>query len=133
MTLSDVVRSFRVVMDGIESTHEEIRLTYNRRTIARVIPESAERTALEVFGDLYRTLDHGTGDALARAVESAKRSGRNLVAGPRFDRYPLICKSVNDEDHTGDSRRHLPGIEGKSGEGRGHAHQADRGGSEASG
>jgi len=76
MTVTDVARNFRVVMDGIENTREEIRLTRNRKTIARIVPESAEQTALEVFGDLYRTLDEGTGDALARAVESARRSER---------------------------------------------------------
>ena len=71
VTVADVARNFRVVKEGIENIREEIRLTRNRKTFARIVPKSAEQTALEVFGDLYRTLHHGTGDALARAVESA--------------------------------------------------------------
>ena len=75
MTVTEVSRNFREVMDGVEEAGEEVVLMRNRRAIARLVPEPAEQTALEVLGDLYRTLDEATGKALAHAVSRAKLRG----------------------------------------------------------
>jgi antitoxin (DNA-binding transcriptional repressor) of toxin-antitoxin stability system len=72
MTVTQVSRNFREVMDGVEGAGEEVVLTRNRRAIARIVPEPAEQTALQVLGDLYRTLDEATGNALAEAVARGK-------------------------------------------------------------
>ena len=74
MTVTEVPRHFREVMDGLEEAGEEVVLMRNRRAIARLVPEPAEQTALEILGDIYRTLDEATGNALAKAVARGKLS-----------------------------------------------------------
>jgi len=81
MTVTEVSRNFRDVMDGVEEAGEEVLLVRNRRAIARLVPEPAAQTALEVLGDLYRTLDETTGEALAKAV--ARRKLSDKVVGLR--------------------------------------------------
>ena len=58
--------------------HQEIDLVRNRRRVARLVPEAPAENALEVFGDLYRTLDDRTADALSNAVSALRkrRTGR---------------------------------------------------------
>jgi len=72
MTVTEVSRNFREVMDGVEESGEEVVLMRNRRPIARLLPEPAEQTALQVLGDIYRMLDEETGNALAEAVARGK-------------------------------------------------------------
>lgn len=79
MTVTEVARNFSSVMDGVESRQEEIVLIRNRKPVARLVPEVPEMTALEVLGDLYRTLDDGTADALAKGVRRARVSGRGTL------------------------------------------------------
>ena len=64
---------------------EEIVLVRNHRPIARLVPEPPAQNALEVLGDLYRTLDDDTADALAEAVNTgrkAKGGKRNEMRNP---------------------------------------------------
>jgi hypothetical protein len=68
------------VLDSVERDHEEIVLVRNRRQIARLVPEAPCQDALEVFGDLYRTLDQETAKALAAAVSSTRKSRRGRVS-----------------------------------------------------
>jgi prevent-host-death family protein len=80
LTVTDVARHFSDVVDRVERDQEEVVLVRHRRTIARLIPESPAQTALEVLGDLYRTLDDKTADALAAAVTRArKRTGATVA------------------------------------------------------
>jgi len=72
MTVTEVARNFSSVMDGIEAGQEEIILIRNRKPVARLIPEPPEMTALEVLGDLYRTLDDATADALSEAIRKTR-------------------------------------------------------------
>jgi antitoxin (DNA-binding transcriptional repressor) of toxin-antitoxin stability system len=76
MTVTEVARNFSSVVDGVQSDQEEIVLVRNHKPIACLVPEPPEMTALEVLGDLYRTLDDGTADSLAEAVKSARKGGR---------------------------------------------------------
>ena len=73
MSVTEVARNFSAVLDGVEREQEEVVLVRNRRQIARLIPEPPARNALEVLGDLYRTLDDDTAKALVKAIHSAKK------------------------------------------------------------
>jgi len=73
LTVTEAARNFSRVLDEIEREQEEIVLVRNHRQIVRLIPEPPEQTALEVLGDLYQTLDEGTADALAKAVNRTRK------------------------------------------------------------
>ena len=79
LTVTEVARKFSAVMDEVERDQEEIILVRNQKTIARLVPESAAQNALEVLGDLYRTLDDNTADALVSAIGIARKVGGNTL------------------------------------------------------
>ena len=79
LTVTEVSRNFSAVMDGIESEQEEIVLVRNHRPVARLVPEPPAQNALEVLGDLYRTLDDETADALAAAIRSGRKGKRGTL------------------------------------------------------
>jgi antitoxin (DNA-binding transcriptional repressor) of toxin-antitoxin stability system len=79
LTVTEVARNFSAVMDEVERDQEEIILVRNHKTIARLVPESAAQNALEVLGDLYRTLDDKTADALVQAVGVARKVKGNTL------------------------------------------------------
>jgi antitoxin (DNA-binding transcriptional repressor) of toxin-antitoxin stability system len=83
MTVTEVARNFSSVMDGVESEQEEIILLRNNRPVGRLVPEPPEKTALEVLGDLYRTLDDKTADALAEAIKSTRKGKGATLKGLR--------------------------------------------------
>ena len=78
-TVTEVARNFSAVMDRIEEKQEEIVLIRNNRPIARLVPEPPAQNALDVLGDLYRTLDEGTADALVEAIKSQRKSKRGTL------------------------------------------------------
>ena len=80
LSVTDVARNFSAVLDALERDQEEIVLVRNQRHIARLIPEAPHQDALNVFGDLYRTLDDATADALSAAIASQRKSRRGRVA-----------------------------------------------------
>lgn len=79
LSVTEVARNFSTVLDNVEREQEEVVLVRNNRRIARLIPEPAARNALEVFGDLYRTLDDGTAEALAAAIAGVRKSKRGTL------------------------------------------------------
>ena len=79
LSVTEVARNFSAVLDGVEREQVEVVLVRNRRKIARLVPEPPAQTALEVLGDLYRTLDEGTADALAAAIGNAKKGRRRTL------------------------------------------------------
>jgi len=79
LTVTEVARNFSAIMDGLESEQEEIVLMRNHRPIARLVPEPAAQNALEVLGDLYRTLDDDTANALAEAIDTGRKSKRGKL------------------------------------------------------
>ncbi len=79
LTVTEVARNFSAVLDGVEREQEEVVLVRNHRQIARLVPEPPARNALEVLGDLYRTLDDRTADALAAAIGRAKKGKRGTL------------------------------------------------------
>ena len=80
LSITEVARNFRKVLDAVEHGQEEVVLVWNRKQVARLVPEAARQDALEVFGDLYRTLDEKTANALAAAVSRLRASRRGRVA-----------------------------------------------------
>ncbi len=80
LSVTDVARNFSAVLDALERNQEEIVLVRNQRHIARLIPESPHQDALNMLGDLYRTLDDETADALSGAIASRRKSRRGRVA-----------------------------------------------------
>jgi prevent-host-death family protein len=79
LTVTEVARNFSAVMDGVEADQEEIVVVRNSKPVARLVPEPPAQNALEVLGDLYRTLDDNTAEALADAVNVGRRSKRGTL------------------------------------------------------
>ena len=77
---TEVARNFSAVLDAVERDQEEIILIRNQRQVARLVPEAPRQDALAVFGDLYRTLDDETADALSAAIASERKGRRGRVA-----------------------------------------------------
>jgi len=78
MTVTEAARNFSRVLDEVERKQEEIVLVRNHRQIVRLVPEPPAQNALQVLGDLYRRLDDGTAEALAKAVKRT-RKGKNVT------------------------------------------------------
>lgn len=84
LSATEVARNFSAVLDRVERDQLEVVLVRNRRQIARLIPEPPAQNALEVLGDLYRTLDEDTAEALAATINRAKKDRRGTL-GARLD------------------------------------------------
>jgi prevent-host-death family protein len=85
LTVTEVARNFSLVMDRLQAEQEEIILTRNDKPVARLVPEPPAQNALEVLGDLYRTLDDETAEALLEAIQSdrkRKRGNLNELRNP---------------------------------------------------
>lgn len=83
LTVTEVARNFSSVLDELEREQEEIVLVRNHRQIARLVPEPPAQTATEVLGDLYRTLDDNTADALLAAIERGRKGKQKTLADLR--------------------------------------------------
>jgi prevent-host-death family protein len=79
LTVTEVARNFSAVMDGVEADQEEIVVMRNNKPVARLVPEPPALHALEVLGDLFRTLDDKAADALVDAVNVARKSNRGTL------------------------------------------------------
>jgi prevent-host-death family protein len=80
LSVTEVARNFSAVLDAVEREQEEIVLVRNRRQVARLVPEAPRQDALEVFGDLFRTLDDETAKALTRALSAGRKTRRGRVS-----------------------------------------------------
>jgi prevent-host-death family protein len=80
LSATEVARNFSAVLDAVERDQQEIVLVRNRRSVARLVPEAPRQDALSVFGDLYRTLDDGTAEALSAAIRARRRRRRGRVS-----------------------------------------------------
>jgi len=80
LSVTEVARNFREVLDAVEYEQEEIVLIRHRKQVARLVPEAASQNALEVFGDLYRTLDDRTAEAVATAIAAGRERRRGRVS-----------------------------------------------------
>jgi prevent-host-death family protein len=80
LSVTEVARNFSAVLDAVERDQEEIVLVRNQRQIARLVPEAPRQDALSVFGDLYRTLDDKTAEALSTAIAAHRKKRRGRVS-----------------------------------------------------
>ena len=80
LSVTEVSRHFSEVINSVEKKQEEIVLVRNQKRVARLVPEVAPQNALEVFGDLYRTLDDATVEALSSFRSGARRKRRGRVS-----------------------------------------------------
>ena len=79
LSVTEVARNFSAIIDRVEAEQEDVVLIRNQKVVARLVPEPPEQNALEVLGDLYRTLDNATADALAKAIASSKKGKRGSL------------------------------------------------------
>lgn len=76
-------RNFTKTWAAIESNGEEVLVKRGRRSVASIVPEPSDLTALEVFGDLHGVLGEMAGSAGAKSFASwtfgsrLKRSNAN--------------------------------------------------------
>lgn len=80
LSVTDVARHFSAVLDAVERDQEDIVLVRNERRIARYVPEPPAQDALGVFGDLYRTVDEETAEALAAVIGTHRKRRRGRVS-----------------------------------------------------
>jgi len=81
LSVTEVARNFSAVIDRVEGSQEEIVLKRNHKTIARLVPETPAQNALDVLGDLYRTLDDKTANALVKSIGRANKGrGKTIKA-----------------------------------------------------
>lgn len=75
MTATDIVRNFRHVLDVMERNAEEITIVRNNKPVARIIPGVPCMSAIEVLGDLYRTIEPDEGK---RWLDDAGKINRHI-------------------------------------------------------
>jgi antitoxin (DNA-binding transcriptional repressor) of toxin-antitoxin stability system len=80
LSVTEVARNFSSVLDQLQRDQEEIVLVRNHRQIARLVPEPPTKDALAVLGDLHRTLDDDTADALAASVAEIRKGKRGRLS-----------------------------------------------------
>ena len=80
LTVTDVARNFSSVLDELENDQEDVLLVRNHKCIARLVPESPAQNALEVLGDLYRTLDEKTAEALSAGIRASRSRKKGTLA-----------------------------------------------------
>ncbi len=80
-TVTEIARHFREMMNEVEFEGEEIVVVRNKKQIARIIPEPTPQTALEIFGDIYRTLDDETAEDLSNQLDKIKYDGKGNKTG----------------------------------------------------
>ena len=78
LTVTEVARNFSAVMNRVETVQEEVVLVRNKKPVARLVPEPPEQNALEVLGDLYRTMDDDTAASLLKGIQKG-RKGRGGI------------------------------------------------------
>ena len=62
ISVTDFSRNLRKMFDRIEHQKEEIILIRNNQQIARILPGSSHRTAIEAMADLYKMIPLEAGD-----------------------------------------------------------------------
>ena len=79
LTVTEVARNFSAVMNRVEAGQEEVILIRNNKPVARLVPEPPEQNAIEVLGDLYRTLDDEAADSLVKGIKKSRAGKRGAL------------------------------------------------------
>jgi len=72
VSATELARNLKKVLDRLEHGGEEIVVIRNNHPIARMIPGSPHRTALEAMADLHRTLSPGAAEGWVAEGRSAR-------------------------------------------------------------
>jgi prevent-host-death family protein len=81
ITATELARNLKDVLDQVEFRGEELAIVRNNHEIARIVPGSARRSALEAMADLYRTLPS---DAAENWVKDSRAHGlADKIRDPR--------------------------------------------------
>ena len=82
VTATEAARNFSRVLDLLEHESEEIVVLRNNQPVAKLVPGAPRMTAIEAFGDLYRTLPDTEGKAWIEAARRMDRRMRKQVRDP---------------------------------------------------
>ena len=75
LTVNEVASDFNGVLSRIESSKEEVAVLRDNQQVARIVPEVAGQTALQVFGDLYQTLDPDAAEVWSQTIRGLRQQG----------------------------------------------------------
>ena len=75
MTVEQVAGDFRAVLNQVESDQEEVLVVRDRHQVARIVPEPDSQTALQVFADLYQSLDTPSAEAWSENIALLRQQG----------------------------------------------------------
>jgi hypothetical protein len=79
-SVTDVARNFSAVLDALERDQEEVVPCGISARSPGLVPEAPRQDALSVFGNIYRTLDDPTAEALSAAIASHRKGRRRRVS-----------------------------------------------------
>ncbi len=71
LTATEIARNFSRVLDALEHGGEEIIVLRNNAPIAKLVPGAQRMNAIEVLGDLHRTIDDAEGAAWIEDMQPA--------------------------------------------------------------
>jgi hypothetical protein len=91
MTVTEVCKNFRAALDALEAEQEDIVLVCEQKPIARLVPEPAAKSALEVLGDLAGSLDEEAAESLSKCISEARSENAATLKELR----KLIVLNVN--------------------------------------
>ncbi len=83
ITATELARNLSQVLDRLAVDGEEILIQRNNREIARFIPGTGHQTALEAFGDLYRTLSQEAAEGWESDIRESGFKGTKVGESER--------------------------------------------------
>ncbi len=81
MTVAETARKFHDVIKKVETLGEEFVVVREAKPVARIVPEPARQTALQVMDDLCGILDDEAGAAWLQALKVQKQKQRKAKHG----------------------------------------------------
>lgn len=78
ITATDLARNLSHYLSELESGGEDLLLVRNDKIVARLVAEPPAVNALDVFGDLYQTLDEDTAQDLTSELQTLKKKDTTI-------------------------------------------------------
>lgn len=82
LSATELARNLSRVLDRLEHGGDEVVIVRNNHAVARLLPGAPVMTAVEAFGDLYRTLPDDEAEAWLRDARGADRPLRSELRDP---------------------------------------------------
>ena len=76
ITVVEAASNLSAVLSEMARTDEEVVLVRDNHQVARIVPEPAPQTALEVMGDLYNVLETEAAEAWENQIKQRRAAGR---------------------------------------------------------